>query len=120
MPIERAQIAFVVAIVCGATLWIASAFIIGRREPWDSALYWKPAYPIATALAGLLGYLVPEQPWRWALPLMLSQFATMAIKDGLGGMWPMGQALFTALALPGIALANLASRFRVRHSKNEL
>ena len=117
MRIERTHIAFVAATGCGAVLWIASAAAFGRSEPWDSALYWKISYPIAIGLAGVLGYVVPEKPWRWALMVMLSQFATMALKGGLGSMWPLGLVLFVVLALPGMGLANLTARIRTRREK---
>lgn len=68
-------------------------------------------------LSGILGYAVPENPWRWALVVMLSQFAAMAIKDGFGGMWPLGLVLFAVLSIPGMGVALLAARIRKGRTK---
>ena len=36
--------AYVVAVVGGAALWQATAMLTGRREAWDSPIYWMVAY----------------------------------------------------------------------------
>jgi len=112
MKNKHIALAFLASAAVGAGLWVLSSMATGRREPWDSPFYWKTAYPIALVLSGALGYVAPEQPWRWALAVMLSQFAAMAIKGGLGGLWPLGLALFVLLSLPGMAVAEGAARFR--------
>jgi hypothetical protein len=117
MKNRHPYLAFLAAAAVGATLWLVSAKISGRREPWDSAFYWKVSYPIAIVLSGVLGYAVPERPWRWSLAVMLSQFAAMAIKDDLGGLWPLGLVLFGALAIPGMGVAFFAARLRTGRDK---
>lgn len=117
MTDKRAYTAYTAAVIVGAVLWLVSAKISGRREPWDSAFYWQVSYPIAIVLSGVLGYAVPERPWRWSLAIMLSQFAAMAIKDDLGGLWPLGLVLFGALAVPGMGVAFFAARIRTGRTK---
>ena len=36
-------------------LWVATTVVSGRREAWDSPLYWSAAYPLGIAIAGVLG-----------------------------------------------------------------
>jgi hypothetical protein len=117
MRTKREFIVFLLAIAVGAALWLVSAQVSGRREPWDSAFYWKAAYPVALVLSGILGYVAPERPWRWPLAVMLAQFAAMAIKDGFGSMWPLGLVLFGILSLPGMAIAGAAGRIRLRRAR---
>lgn len=102
------------ALVIGLALWFAAAALIGRREPWDGPGYWSAAWPSAIALCGLLGWLFPQRPWRWALVLFWSQMLQMVLAGSGLGLWPLGLALLTVLALPGIALAKLASVWRLR------
>ena len=101
-----------IAAVVGFALWFATAMLTGKREPWDATAYWALVYPLAIATCGLLGYLYPERPWRWAIVLFLAQFIAMCVRNGeLGNLWPLGMALFVVLALPGVVAANVAVRF---------
>jgi hypothetical protein len=96
---------------CSA-LWVATALLSGRREPWDWSGYWTVSYPIAIAMAGVLGFAFPDRPWRWALAVMLTQ-AIVMIAGGSGlGLLPLGLVLLAVLALPAIGLAQLAARLR--------
>lgn len=45
-------------------LWFWASLASGKREPWDDTSYWTVTYPIAIALAGILGFAFPERPWR--------------------------------------------------------
>jgi hypothetical protein len=101
----------------GALLWLATMAASGRREAWDSPLYWSVAYPLCIALAALLGYAAPERPWRWGLAVMLVQPVVMVLTSGGDfGLLPLGLILFAILALPPIIAARLCSRLRPRGS----
>jgi hypothetical protein len=106
-PTLPVPLAYAVALVAGAALWIATSAASGRREAWDSTLYWTLAYPAAIAAAAVLAYLAPDRPWRWALALMWAQAATLAISTSSLGLLPLGLILFGVLAVPplGAALA---------------
>lgn len=105
MP-TRTPLACTLAALAGMGFWFWASLASGRREPWDDASCWSVACPAAVVLAGILGYLFPACPWRWALTLFLAQFAAMCIHNGeLGNLWPLGLALFAVLSLPAVALA---------------
>lgn len=106
--------AYVIAAASGAILWLATSAVGGRREAWDSPLYWTFAYPAALAIAGILGYLAPDRPWRWALTLMLVQAVTLAISASSFGLLPLGLIMFAVLALPLVGLAVVAAYVRKR------
>jgi anaerobic C4-dicarboxylate transporter len=106
--------AYVLAGAIGAGLWIAVMAISGRREAWDSPLYWTAAYPAGIAVAGVLGYLVPERAWRWALVLMSAQAVVLALAAASFGLLPLGLIMFGILALPGAGVASLAAVARRR------
>ena len=107
------QRAYAIAIGGGAGLWLATALISGRTEAWDSALYWLAAYPLSIVLAGWLAHQQPKDPWRWALAVMWSQTAVLAIMSGSFGLLPLGLALFGVLSLPAIFVAKLAAGRRL-------
>jgi len=104
--------AYIVAAISGVVLWLATNAISGRREAWDSSLYWTLAYPLGVAVAGTLGYLSPERPWRWGLTLMLVQALTLAAATSSFGLLPLGLIMFGILAVPPIGVASLAARIR--------
>jgi hypothetical protein len=106
--------AYAVAAIGGAALWLATAALSGRREAWDSSLYWSVAYPLAIAGAGALGYLAPERPWRWGATLMLVQAVTLAVTASSFGLLPLGLMLFGVLAVLPTAMATVGARMRHR------
>jgi hypothetical protein len=112
-PLTNAQ-AYAIAAATGAGLWIAVTLISGRREAWDSPLYWMAGYPAGIAVAGVLGYLAPERPWRWALALMSAQSVTLAFAASSFGLLPLGLIMFGILALPGAGVAAIAAATRRR------
>ena len=118
MKPQRAAIPFALAALAGMTLWIAASVVSGRREAWDAAVYWTVAYPCAILLSGLLGFAFPQGPWRWPFTLFLFKFVGMVVRNGeLGGLWPLGVAVFAVLSIPGIFVARLAARLRARRSE---
>ena len=107
-----------VALASGALLWLGTAHVSGRREAWDSPLYWSAAYPLCIALAALLAYLAPERPARWAFAIMLVQPIAMVLASGSDfGLLPLGLILFAALALPPFAAAKVAASVRARRAR---
>jgi peptidoglycan/LPS O-acetylase OafA/YrhL len=115
---ESAKPAYAIAIVGGALLWLAATLVSGKREAWDSSLYWSVAYPLGIILAGWLGYRYPKKPWRWGLSILLAQAVALAFTGGDYSMLPLGMVLFTVLSLPAVALAYVGARFGSRGSGN--
>jgi len=111
--------AYAVALIGGAVLWQATAMVTGRREAWDSSLYWVLAYPLGLALAGVVAYLNPLRPWRWALSLMWVQAAVMTLSGGDYGLLPLGLIMFGFLAVPPIAVATIVASLRRKRAAAE-
>jgi len=113
-------LAYCIAIATGMALWFITTSSSGKREAWDDANYWSAAYPIAIVCSGLLGYLINDRPWRWALALFVGQFLAMTIRNGeLGNLWPLGLLLFIVMSLPGVVIAKLAAWIHGRISPQE-
>ncbi|HSO07710.1 MAG TPA: hypothetical protein VLW45_10735, partial [Pelomicrobium sp.] len=51
------------AVALGAAIWIGIAAASGRREAWDSELYFALGIPALCVLALVLGYLSPRNSW---------------------------------------------------------
>jgi peptidoglycan/LPS O-acetylase OafA/YrhL len=112
---KRGAVPFAIALCAGAAVWILASIVGGRREAWDSDAYWTVGYPLALLVSGALGYRFPERAWRWALAVFAGQFVAMVVRNGeIGGLAPLGLALFAIFALPAVAVAMVASRMRRR------
>jgi hypothetical protein len=103
-----------IGLALGAAIWVLSASITGRLEPWDgSGIY----YPAALLTAGFIGgILVPGHWGEVAVGVYAGQALVLlgrVLSDtGSGGLWPLGLmvlALYSSLALAG-ALAGSALR----------
>jgi hypothetical protein len=110
------KLALGIALGASTMLWVMTAVASGRREPWDAGGYWTVAYPLALALAGLLGYAFPAGPWRWALAVIFTQVPVMIAAGSGLGLLPLGVALLAVLALPAVAIAGVAAKIRARHA----
>lgn len=108
------KVAYSIAIGGGALLWLLTMALGGRAEAWDSPLYWSLSYPLAVLAAGMLGYRVPDRPWRWGLAIMLVQAVVLALTASGFGLLPLGLIVFGMLALPAIGAASLGARLRLR------
>jgi len=104
-----------IAIVGGLLLMFAAVEVSGRREAWDSGIYWAVFYPISIVACGVLGYLFSERAWRWAPAFFLGQCVAMLLRNGeLGNLFPLGLILFGILSLPGVAVAKLGAKLKGR------
>ena len=102
-----------VALAGGAALWIVTMAATGRSEAWDSPWYWDITYPLAIALAGLLGFRTPVRAWRWGYAVIMIQAPVAMFTSGNSwNLLPIGIALFVLLSLPAIAVAVFAARVR--------
>jgi hypothetical protein len=112
-PPERRGGASVLAAAAavGFVLWFLASAFVDRREAWDSGLYWIAFYPLALAACGFFGLRYPDRPWRFALAVFFGQCLALGIRNGeLGNLFPLGLITFGVIALPGIALAFIASK----------
>jgi hypothetical protein len=101
--------ACIAAALLGLALWSVAAVVELRVEPWDAPNFWTIYYPAAIALSGVLGFLYPQRPWRWALILMFMQLFVMTLGGSGFSLLPMGLILMAVLVLPGIGLAYLCA-----------
>ena len=106
--------ALVSAIIGGAATWQAVAWLGGRREAWDSPLYWLIGYPLALVVSGVLAYQQPIGAWRWALAFMWSQAVVMTLSADSFGLLPLGLIMFGILGIPPMIVAVIVGKNRRR------
>lgn len=108
-----------IGLALGACIWLLSASMTGRAEPWDApGMY----YPAALLIAGLIGgFLVPAHWGEVAVGVFTGQALVLLgramSEPGNGGLWPLGMVLlvlYSLLALLGCGLGSALRRFTGR------
>jgi hypothetical protein len=108
-----------IGVALGAAIWVLSASITGRSEPWDASGTYDPA---ALLLAGFVGgALVPGHWAEVAVGVYAGQALVLlgrVLSDtGSGGLWPLGLmvlALYSLIALAGALLGSALRRLSNR------
>ena len=101
------------SILTGVLLELGVHALSGRKEAWDSALFWTIGLPVACVAALVIGRLSRSNDWKWTLVVAPSQVMTMMVRGGeIGNLWPLTLAASTVLSAPFFAAAFVGSRLR--------
>jgi NAD/NADP transhydrogenase beta subunit len=110
--VRTRNVAVMASLVTGAVLELGIGTLSGRREAWDSGLYWSIGLPAALLVAAAVGYLAGRREWYWTSLIVPSQLTVMLLRNGeMGGLWPLMVILGSVLGLPFLLVAFVASRF---------
>ena len=119
MSTLSAKWAYAVAAVAGAAGWITIAQVAGRREAWDSELYFTWFLPSLALIIAALAFWNPDRIWRWAFVPFAAQALGAFARNPTGSLMPMGLVVFgfygAACLVPAWAGATI--RRRVDRSK---
>jgi hypothetical protein len=108
-----ARTVVLISVAAGVLLELGVQALSGRREAWDSGLYWSTGLPLAATAALLLGFLARGSAWRWAILIVPSHVTTMMVRSGeMSGLWPLMMILAAILGVPFLAAAFVGSRLR--------
>jgi hypothetical protein len=104
--------AFVIAAAAGAVGWLVIASSSGRREAWDSELYFGIFLPAVAVLVAWLGYLAPRHAWRWAFVPFAAQAVVAFAQDPAGSLMPVGLIVFAVFGVVCVVPALVGSATR--------
>lgn len=110
MDRTRQRSLYLIAGLAGIGVWVAVTELSGRREAWDSPLYFQAGLPVLGLVAGALGFIAPERTWRWGAVPLAAQTAWMFATLGPGNLWPLGLIAGAVLSIP-LILASRAGAF---------
>jgi hypothetical protein len=107
--------ALLASVATGVVLELGIGAMSGRREAWDSGLYWSIGLPAALVVSAGVGYLAGRRGWYWTGLIVPSQVTAMMLRSGeIGGLWPLMVLLSSVLGAPFLLAAFVASRFGPR------
>lgn len=107
---------YFIAVIGGAAIWIAVAQNTGRREAWDSGVYFSVGIPAVCLLAVALAFVEPLRPWRWGVLPMLGQLLWLLVSEGPGNLLPLGIVLFAVLSVPSVVAAWIAATIALKRT----
>ena len=102
------------ALLGGGLIWAFVAQAAGKREAWDSGLYFTVAIPATCALAMVLAYFDPAKAWRWGVLPMAGQLLWLLLTQGVGNLLPLGLVVFGIFSIPSIIAARVVATIRTR------
>ena len=103
---------YVIAAASGVSVWVALCAVSGRREAWDSSMYFTLGIPALCIIAACLAFIQPVRPWRWSIIPMFSQAAWMILSQGPGNLLPIGLVFFAILSVPPLVAAWIGAAIR--------
>ena len=110
-----------IGLALGAGIWLLSASVTGRQEPWDSPGMYYAAALLGAGVFG--GFLVPGHWAEVAIGVFTGQavvlLARVLADPASGGLWPLGVlflGLYSLLALVGAGLGSGLRRIVGRRS----
>jgi hypothetical protein len=106
---KKEQWLYGAAFVSGILVWMLISSVSGKREAWDSELYFTVGIPVLCLMAGVLGFVEPERSWRWGIVPLSGQCVWMLLTQGVGNLLPLGLIVFGLFAIPPVMTAKLGA-----------
>ncbi len=108
----------VLAALTGAALELGVHAVSGRREAWDSELFWIAGLPVALLISLAIGFLSRGRGWLGTLAVAPGQVLAMTLRSGdIGSLWPLALLLSMVLSAPFVAAAFVGAKLRGRRTE---
>jgi hypothetical protein len=107
-------IAYPVSFIVGFAVCFALSMITGKREAWDSGLYFSAGIPVMCAVIAALSYTRPDRPWRWTLAMAVGQSLAIVMADRSLSLWPLSIMAMLICSIPQFLAGKIASIFAAR------
>ena len=112
---ERAEYgAYAASALCGLGVCLAISLATGRKEAWDSSLYFCAGIPVMVLLVFAISYFFPRSAWRWTVSMAVGQSVAMLFSGNSLSLWPLSIIAMTIYSLPQFAAGYVAGRLSRR------
>jgi len=105
---------FLASALAGLVVCLGITIATGRKEAWDSDVYFLVGIPVMCSLIFAISYLFPLRAWRWTLGMAFGQSVAIALGGGSLSLWPLSIVAMTILSVPqwitGLVASKLAQR----------
>ena len=100
---------YVISFIAGLAICLFITVTSGRKEAWDSPLYFMIGVPAMCVVIFALSYWFPQRAWRWALSMAIGQSVAIVMGGGSASLWPLSIIAMTVVSLPQFITAKIAS-----------
>jgi hypothetical protein len=108
---------FAASAVAGLVVCLVISLVTGRKEAWDSEVYFSLGIPVMCAVMFAIGYRFPERAWRWTLCMAVGQAVTMLSAGNSLSLWPLSLVAMTVLSVPQFVVGSVASKLATRKGR---
>jgi hypothetical protein len=106
-------VAVVLSFVTGILLEFVVHAVTGRREAWDSPVFWTYGMPAALGASFAIGLFAKGRAWLGTLAVAPGQVAAMMVRSGeIGNLWPLALVLSAILSAPFVGASFLGWKAR--------
>lgn len=109
-------IPFAASISGGFLVCLVVSMVTGRKEAWDSPVYFSVGIPVMCVLMFAIGYGFPGRAWRWTLSMAVGQTVAMLSAGNSLSLWPLSLVAMTVLSVPQLVAGSIASKLALKNS----
>ena len=106
-------IPFISSAAAGLLVCLVISLVTGRKEAWDSEIYFSIGIPVMCAVIFAIGYRFPERAWRWTHSMDVGQAIAMLSAGNSLSLWPLSIVAMTVLSVPQFVVGSVASRLAI-------
>ena len=98
--LNNQYVPYIASALSGLGVCLAITIITGRKEAWDSGVYFSVGIPIMCVLILAISYFFPTHAWRWTLSMAVGQSLAIASGAGSLNLWPLSIVAMTIASIP--------------------
>src|ERR1043165_2053189 len=91
--------AYAVNFIAGFAVCFAVSIISGRKEAWDSPLYFSVGIPLMMAVSFYISSVHSQKVWRWAIAMAFGQSIAMCLSGHSLSLWPLSMIAMTVCSI---------------------
>lgn len=111
---QQPYVPYIVSALSGLGVCLAITVVTGRKEAWDSGVYFYVGIPAMCALIFAISYFFPARAWRWTLCMAIGQSLAIASGGGSLNLWPLSIIAMVMLSIPQFISGLIASLLGAR------
>lgn len=112
--LNHQYIPYVASALSGLGVCLAITLVTGKKEAWDSGVYFSVGIPIMCAAIFAISYFFPIRAWRWTLSMAVGQSLAIASGAGSLNLWPLSIVAMTIVSTPQFVTGFVASLLGAR------
>lgn len=107
---KEERLTYAISAVSGFVVCLAVCVISGKKEAWDSPLYFTVGLPVMMAISFFISYRFHLKPWRWVLAMAFGQSLALCLSGNSWNLWPLSIIAMTVCSIPQFVAGQIGAR----------